>query len=127
MATILIVEDEPSLRDLATIILQRGGHTVIACADATNAVITLLQERVDLIVLDLVMPEMDGFALTRALRDHARWAHTPILAVTALGGRRYVDEMREAGMDGVIHKPFRARDLLGAVDSLLHLDNPVSA
>lgn len=121
MARILIVEDDAGCRELATIVCSHAGHDAVAVANARAAFIELFQSSFELMITDLVLPDMDGVALTRSLRAVPHWDHMYILAATALGGERHVTEMREAGIDAMIQKPYRTRDLLSAVEQLLAL------
>ena len=121
MARILFVEDDYALRDLATISLLRAGHDVTTASDARNAFIHLLQTPFDALVLDVGLPDMDGLAITRSLRAMPKWEDLPILAATGFCGKAHIDEMIAAGMDGVIDKPYRPKELVHAVDELLRI------
>lgn len=121
MARILIIEDDAGCRELAAIVCTRGGHDAVAVPDARSAFIELFQGQFDLMITDLVLPDMDGIAITRSLRAVPHWDHMYVLAATALGGEQHVNEMREAGIDAMIQKPYRTRDLLATVEQLLSL------
>ncbi len=121
MARILFIEDDYALRDLATIALLRAGHDVTTASDARNAFIHLLQHEFDALVVDVGLPDMDGLAITRSLRAVPKWEDLPILAATGFCGKAHIDEMIAAGMDGVIDKPYRPRELVQAVADLLYI------
>lgn len=121
MARILFVEDDFALRDLAMIALLRAGHDVTTASDARNAFIHLLQTPFDALVVDVGLPDMDGLAITRSLRAVPRWEDLPILAATGFTGKAHIDEMLAAGMDGVIDKPYRPKELVDAVEQLLRI------
>jgi two-component system chemotaxis response regulator CheY len=121
MAKILFVEDDHSLRQIATLALTRAGHDVVTATDARNAFIHLLQNQFDAMVVDVGLPDMDGLAITRSLRAAEKFEDLPILAATGYTGHVHVAEMMEAGMDGVIDKPYRPKELVSAVDHLLKI------
>ncbi|MBI5163001.1 MAG: response regulator [Magnetospirillum sp.] len=113
---ILLAEDNPVNRTVATVLLEQAGHRVTAVTDGALAVRAVAERRFDLVLMDVQMPEMDGFEATRHIRglpDPAR--HTPVVAMTAnvLAG----DEERclAAGMDGYVGKPFRPAELLAGL------------
>lgn len=121
MASLLIVDDEPSLALLMRTVLEKVGHTV---SEATNGQEALLRLGVspenpdaalpDLIVLDVMMPILDGFGVTAALRDHPRAGNIPILIVTAKGDLRPLFEAMPQ-VAGFFQKPFTPTGLREAV------------
>jgi CheY-like chemotaxis protein len=114
VACVLVVEDDPDVCDVFTRILQRAGHTVRSASNGADAVILAQEQRPDIILMDLVLPKMDGLMATRRLKADARTAHIPVLVLT---GRGLADEApaRAAGCDGFIIKPFGREDLLAQV------------
>jgi two-component system cell cycle response regulator DivK len=103
--TILYVEDNPDNRMLIRRVLGADGYTVHVAESATNAMETLKTLRPDLILMDINMPEMDGYTLTANIRSLPNMGTVPIVAVTAnvLKGDR--ERSLEAGCDGYIQKP----------------------
>jgi CheY-like chemotaxis protein len=110
---ILLAEDNPVNLRLARHLLQKKGHTVITAQDGREALAVLETERVDLVLMDVQMPGMDGIAATRAIRSRetATAFHLPIVALTAhaMGGDRAF--CLAAGMDDYLTKPIQAADL----------------
>ena len=84
MATILVVEDDASCRDLLVRTLQRGGHESVTAANGWEALLALDAAEIDLILLDLMMPGMDGRTFMRILRNDRRWRGLPVILLTAL-------------------------------------------
>src|SRR5437867_4239948 len=84
--SILVVEDHPDSRQVPEQLLQGDGARVCLAEHGQEALDILERERPDVILLDLLMPVMDGFALITHLRQDPRWARLPVVAVTALGG-----------------------------------------
>ena len=112
-ARILIVDDVASNRELMTAMLAPLGATIAEAHDGEEAVSASMKSNFDLILMDLQMPRMDGYAATRAIRAKSnRNSATPILAVSADVLPQHVDACLAAGMDDHIAKPIDARDLL---------------
>lgn len=117
MASILIVEDEQANAEVASMICESAGHRVTVAENGLAALERLQVEGFDLLLVDILMPIMDGETLIRKLRQDARYARTPIIAVTAKASVHDIEELKEVGADEVIPKPYRARVLL---DHILH-------
>ena len=117
---ILVVDDDPEIRRLLTQYLEKNGYRVTAVAEGTGMRMTLERTRIDLIVLDLMLPGMDGLELCRDLRARSTAsAKIPIIMLTARG-----DEMDrvlglEMGADDYLAKPFSARELLARIKVVL--------
>lgn len=124
MAHILIVEDDPINAEIATIICQAGQHTVTVTRNGCQALVALDAEPFDLVLTDIIMPEMDGLALALTIRSSdTPYACVPIIAMTALGDEHHLHEMAAVGIDEVITKPFRNRALLALVNRVLSEDS----
>jgi DNA-binding response OmpR family regulator len=114
--TILIVEDEPALRDTLTYNLKKDGFTVEAVGDGRSALDSARRLKPDLILLDIMLPELDGFEVARILR---REMSTPILMLTARDDE--IDRVvgLEVGADDYLTKPFSMRELMARVKAQL--------
>ena len=114
--SILIVEDEPALRDTLSYNLKRDGFTVEAVGDGRSALESARRLKPDLIVLDLMLPEIDGFEVCRILRKEMI---TPILMLTARDDE--IDRVvgLEVGADDYLTKPFSMRELMARVKAQL--------
>lgn len=119
MAHILIAEDEPTNAQMTAFICRRAGHSVRLAANGVRALALLADERFDLALVDVLMPELDGLGLTRLIRLDERHRLMPIIGITALGGQDDHQGMRRAGMDRVLAKPFRAGELTRAIEETL--------
>lgn len=115
MARILIVEDEPHSQEMAAVVCRAMGHDTLLASNGAAALRLLESGEVDLILLDGVMPVMDGFSLARRLRRDLRLKDVPIVGLTALAAPREQARFLEAGADLVVTKPYRAATLREAV------------
>jgi CheY-like chemotaxis protein len=117
---ILVAEDNPSNQQVTQQLLEGRTHTVVLAANGREAVAAAGLEQFDLILMDVQMPDMDGMAATRAIREHEQpnGKRTPILALTAHAIRGDREQFLAAGMDDYIAKPVRNRDLLEAIHRL---------
>jgi two-component system, cell cycle response regulator DivK len=119
MATILYVEDNPENRLLVRRILQVEGFDVLEASNANQALEILESQNPDLILMDINMPEMDGYTLTARLKAIPRLIHVPIIALTANVMRGDRERTLEAGCDGYIQKPIDVDDLPEQVNRFL--------
>ena len=113
--TVLVVDDDRNLRTIIRTNLELAGYGVVTASDATAALALLAQEIPDLIVLDIVLPGMDGFELCRRIRRHPTCAHVPIMMLTARGETEDAVTGFEAGADDYITKPFSPQEMLARV------------
>lgn len=120
----LIVEDEQHIRDLITLHLGLEGFTCTSSADGRDALATLSEQRFDIVVLDLMIPSIDGLAVCRAARRGGPNADTPILMLTAR--REESDKVLglESGADDYLTKPFGVREFIARVRALLRRAGP---
>lgn len=125
MKRILVVDDEIGALTLIGIMLERGGFEVLKAKDAEQALGVLDLDRPDLIILDVMMPGMDGIELCRVLRDRPDTAELPILILSARGDAKSVMSGMDAGASDYLPKPILHHDLVAKVRRMLDLD-PVS-
>jgi two-component system cell cycle response regulator DivK len=119
MSRILIVEDTPANLQLATTILEGAGHTTLAAGDAEQGLEMAACEGVDLILMDMRLPGMDGLTATRLLKQNPATHRIPIIALTASAMKGDEERMRTAGCAGYVAKPIRYQVLLDAIQSAL--------
>jgi len=125
MARILVVEDHPANLKLARIILENAGHVVVASDDAVDGLRVAAEIRPDLVLMDIQLPGMDGLEATRRLKAASETAGIPVIALTAFAMREDAQKMQAAGCDGYLAKPYRAAQLLEAVNGALAGAAPV--
>lgn len=119
--TILIVEDEPLNRKLIRDILTHQGNTVIEAGNGREGVALAIEIKPDLIFMDIQLPVMDGLEAIRLIRSDPTARHIPIVALTGNAMDEDEKRMRKAGCDGYLSKPFKVKELLQVIDSLLEL------
>jgi two-component system sensor histidine kinase/response regulator len=120
-STILIVDDEPSARDTLEAILFREGYNLAFASDGPEALDRAAELRSDLILLDVMMPGMDGFEVCRRLKADERSRHVPVIMVTALDSKQDLARGLDAGADDFLHKPVNGTELRARVRSMLRI------
>lgn len=111
--TVLIAEDEPDNREvIRSIVEDVGGHRALLAADGEEALRLAEEELPDVVLLDLVLPRLTGFEVTRRLKANSRTAHIPVIAITALGRWQDRREAYSAGAADYLEKPFDLDALL---------------
>ncbi|MGA1199318.1 MAG: response regulator [Candidatus Latescibacterota bacterium] len=122
---VLLAEDNMVNQKLATRLLERAGHRVILAGNGQEAVEAFDTHVLDLILMDVQMPEMDGFEATRVIRKKEQVTHThiPIIALTANAMKGDREQCLEAGMDDYVSKPIRFDELSEAIARVIHTDN----
>jgi two-component system, sensor histidine kinase and response regulator len=116
---VLLAEDNPVNRTLAIRLLEKQGYSVVAVGDGRAAVAALAEASFDLVLMDVQMPEMDGFQATAEIRrrELVSGAHIPIVAMTAHALKGDQERCLAAGMDRYIAKPIRAAELFSVIES----------
>jgi DNA-binding response OmpR family regulator len=121
---VLVVDDEKDLVDLVSYNLQRNGYEVDAAHDGQQALDLIERDVPDLLILDLMLPGIDGTEVARRLRADARTAHLPIIMLTAKGEETDVVVGLTIGADDYITKPFSVKILLARVNTVLRRAEP---
>ncbi|MEK7755317.1 MAG: response regulator [Acidobacteriota bacterium] len=124
MAKILVVEDNPANLKLARFLLESAGHEVIAAANAAQGLAHAEKCRLDLVLMDIQLPGMDGLEATRVLKSGELTRNVPVIALTALAMKGDRERMLAAGCDGYIAKPFSHAAFIAAVNGWLQGKRP---
>jgi len=119
MKTVLVADDKATGRELVRTVLEKDGYTVIEAGDGVEALRFAREQSPDLIILDLHMPGVDGFGVIQELRRDTRFAHTPVVALTASAMQGDRERAITMGFTGYITKPIRLGALRGEVERLL--------
>ncbi len=121
-STILVADDDPGARLVLQRLLTREGHRVLMAQNGAEALRQSIEYTPDLLLLDVLMPELDGFEVCRQLRTHARLREIPILLITSLGDQQSRVQGLSVGADGFITKPFDMAELLAHVRTITRLN-----
>ena len=119
MATILTVDDTASMRQMISFTLNSVGHEVIQACDGKEALQLLQGKKVDLVIADVNMPNMDGITLVKSLREQTDYKFIPILMLTTESQESKRQQGKVAGATGWIVKPFNPEQLLNVVKKVL--------
>jgi DNA-binding response OmpR family regulator len=119
MARILLAEDEQQIGDMVTFKLTNSGHRVVRVGDGEAALAAAERDRPDVIILDVMMPLVDGFAVLGRLKSNPELRAIPVIMLTARGQERDVLSGLQAGATDYIVKPFSLKELLARVDVAL--------
>ncbi len=112
---ILLVDDEQALVEMMTLRLEANGYQIIPAHDGQTALKLARSERPDLIILDVMLPKMDGYKVCALLKKDSRYAKIPILLFTAKAQSEDRKVGEEAGADGYVTKPFEPQVLLSKI------------
>ena len=121
MARVLLIDDEPDIRRIARLLLEPYGHEVLLGEDGLRGVGMAQHQRPDVIILDLMMPVLDGHAALDMLRADARTSQIPVVVLTAVVQDAVRDRCLAQGADRVLEKPFEPDVLAAAIDEVLGL------
>jgi two-component system cell cycle response regulator len=116
---ILIIEDDPTSLKLTSEVLQSGGHVVMLATTADQAIYSLKAVRPDVILLDLRLPGIKGFAVARQCREEPATRDIPIIAITAFSAEYGEENAMKAGCDAYIVKPINTRTLLQQIEDVV--------
>jgi two-component system cell cycle response regulator DivK len=116
---ILVVDDNQDSRELVVKLLKNKGYEMIEAADGEEALEKAVSERPDLILMDIAIPKVDGYEVTKRLKSLEEFKGTPIVALTAHAMRGDREKALEAGCEGYISKPINIRELPEQVRSFL--------
>jgi len=121
-STVLVVEDNAINMKLATETLHLGGFTVLRAANGTECLSAMEKEKPHLVLLDLSLPDIDGFEVFSRVRQRAHWADIKIIALTALALPEDKEKVMQAGFDAYVTKPFVPRELIKTIREMLQRD-----
>ena len=116
---ILIVDDEPSIIVPLQFLMEQNGHDVMVAFSGEEAMEIIAEKKVDLILLDIMLPVIDGFEVCQRVRENPQWNKIKIILLTALGSDANVEKGLALGADAYITKPFSNIEIVDKVKELL--------
>jgi len=119
MASILAVDDSASMRQMVSFALKNAGHEVVEAVDGVDALSTAKNNKVNLVITDVNMPNMDGISLIKELRNLPDYKFIPILMLTTESAPEKKQEGKSAGATGWLVKPFDPDQLLATINKVL--------
>lgn len=120
---VLIVEDNVEMRKFLRQVLGHHGYELLEASDGVEGVQITRQERPDLILMDISLPQLDGLEATRQIKEDPELPQIPVIAVTAHARSSDEQRAREAGCDGYLSKPYSLRSLVDLVQSFLPIQH----
>jgi two-component system response regulator MtrA len=117
--TVLVADDDEDILQLVSFRLERAGYNVVTAADGQQAIAAAREHKPDLAVLDVMMPGLNGYEVTRQLRADAATADIPVILLTARVQEADVSRGFEAGADDYLRKPFSPQELRSRVQAIL--------
>ncbi len=116
--TVLLAEDEPNIVESLTFLLERAGFQISVASDGRHALESALEQQPSVLVLDMMLPELDGYEVLRRLRADPKGENLPVLMLTAKGQRIDRETALECGADLFMTKPFANAEITAAVTKL---------
>lgn len=117
--TILIIEDEPSIMTFASKLLEIMGHRILRAEDGAEGIKVLAEDAVDLVLLDLMIPGPDGWAILRQMKEDPRLSRIPVIVFSAYAEQSKMDAARELGVTEYLVKPISASTLRETIETVL--------
>ncbi len=116
---VLVVDDDPGVIQILGVNLAHAGFNVISAQDGTEALTRASQEKPDLVLLDIILPDMDGIAVCRQLKEAPPTAHIPVIIISARGDSEHRAAAAAAGAEQYITKPFNPAEIIALVKARL--------
>jgi len=126
-AKILVADDDPAILELVRINLEARGYQVLTVDNGADAIRIAMREKPDLLILDVLMPEVDGYEVMRVLKESPETAHIPIVVLTAYASDAGAMVSWMQGAESYLAKPFNPEELLMVVDRLLSSESSSEA
>jgi chemosensory pili system protein ChpA (sensor histidine kinase/response regulator) len=117
--TALVVDDSITMRRVSQRLLERRGVKVLTARDGLDAITVMQEHEVDIILLDIEMPRMDGYQFATHVRNDAKAKDTPIIMITSRSGEKHRAKAIEIGVNDYLSKPYQESQLVAAIEALL--------
>ncbi len=117
--TVYFIDDSATMREVIKIAFRRENINVITCADAASALAQFEQNKPDVVITDVIMPDQDGYSVCSQIKQHAEFGGVPVVLMSGVVNKSVADKAVAVKADDLIRKPFQPQDLIGRVKSLL--------
>jgi CheY-like chemotaxis protein len=117
--TVYFIDDSATMREVIKIAFRRENINVITCADAASALAQFEQNKPDVVITDVIMPDQDGYSVCSQIKQHAEFGGVPVVLMSGVVNKSVADKAVAVKADELIRKPFQPQDLIGRVKSLL--------
>jgi DNA-binding response OmpR family regulator len=117
--TVYFIDDSATMREVIKIAFRRENINVITCADAASALAQFGQNRPDVVITDVIMPDQDGYSVCSQIKQHPEFSQTPVVLMSGVVNKSVADKAVSVKADDLIRKPFQPQELIGRVKSLL--------
>jgi DNA-binding response OmpR family regulator len=117
--TVYFIDDSATMREVIKIAFRRENITVITCADAASAMAQFEQNRPDVVITDVIMPDQDGYSVCCQIKQHPEFSQTPVVLMSGVVNKSVADKAVAVKADELIRKPFQPQELIARVKSLL--------
>jgi len=121
--TVYFIDDSATMREVIKIAFRRENINVITCADAASALAQFEQNRPDVVITDVIMPDQDGYSVCSQIKQHPESSQTPVVLMSGVVNKSVADKAVSVKADELIRKPFQPQELIGRVKSLLEPKN----
>jgi DNA-binding response OmpR family regulator len=125
--TVYFIDDSATMREVIKIAFRRENINVITCSDAASALAQFEQNRPDVVITDVIMPDQDGYSVCTQIRQHPEFSQTPVVLMSGVVNKSVADKAVSVKADELIRKPFQPQELISRVKSLLEPKTPSAA
>jgi DNA-binding response OmpR family regulator len=122
--TVYFIDDSATMREVMKIAFRRENIGVVACQDATSALVEIAEAQPDVVISDVIMPDKNGFEVCQFIKEHPQLGKTPVILLSGVVNREVTDKAIKVRADELIRKPFRPQDLIARVKQLVAQKNP---
>ena len=125
--TVYFIDDSATMREVIKIAFRRENINVITCADAASALAQFEQNRPDVVITDVIMPDQDGYSVCSQIKQHPDFSETPVVLMSGVVNKSVADKAVSVKADELIRKPFQPQELIGRVKSFLESKGAIPA
>jgi twitching motility two-component system response regulator PilH len=125
--TVYFIDDSATMREVIKIAFRRESINVITCADAASALAQFEQNKPDVVITDVIMPDQDGYSVCSQIKQHPDFSGVPVVLMSGVVNKSVADKAVAVKADELIRKPFQPQELIGRVKSLLEPKRPLDA